>query len=56
MPLSLNSQLVRTNHMTWQRVGMYHLPVGLEGEENQTCVHTLNLYKINAFFPYNEKH
>lgn len=35
MSLPLNSLLVRTNHMTLQRVGMYNLPEGLDGEQNQ---------------------
>lgn len=55
LSLPLNSLLVRTNHMTLQKVGMYNLPMGLEGEENQTLVHTLSLYQNDAPFAYKEK-
>lgn len=54
MSLPLNSLLVRTDHMTLKRVGMYNLPMGLKGE-NQMCVHSLIFTKMTPFFSYKEK-
>lgn len=50
MSLLLNSLLMRPNHMTLQRAGLYNLPMGLEGEGNQMCVHNLNIYENDTFF------
>lgn len=50
MSLPLNSLLVRTSHLILKRVGMYNLPMGLKGEENQMCLHSLIFTKMTPFF------
>lgn len=55
MSLLLTCLLVRTNHVTLQKEGMYNLPMGLGGEEKR-CVHTLlSLYQNDAPLACKEK-